>query len=290
MEVSPSGIAPAPIAKLRAGEIPTQTQSSIALSGDGLHWYIVNCSPDIRAQFDAFPALHPAPFQVRNSPLQAVFLTNADLDHTAGLLFLREGNSLTVHASKAVRECLTISLAFTSILEAFCGITWLEPSLDWQPLSLCNAKPSGLAYRAIPLPSPPPTFSSPLNSMEEQTLAFHFKDERTGQTVLMAPDVFEVTDPLRDALHTADAVLFDGTFWSDDELSQVKCTTKKASDMGHLPINSGSLDLLSQLPARHRIYLHINNTNPIFRVGSEERLAVENAGIAVGRDGMELEL
>jgi pyrroloquinoline quinone biosynthesis protein B len=121
-------------------------------------------------------------------------------------------------------------------------------------------------------------------------MAFLFRDEQTGGTLLIAPDVFEITKNLKDALQSADAVLFDGTFWSEDELGVVKPSARKASAMGHLPIKNGSLDILSRSSARHRIYLHINNTNPILFPDSAERQAVESAGIMIGCDGMEFEI
>ncbi|HEY0258026.1 MAG TPA: MBL fold metallo-hydrolase, partial [Candidatus Methylacidiphilales bacterium] len=127
-------------------------------------------------------------------------------------------------------------------------------------------------------------------SPEAQTVAFVFQNDQTGSTLLVAPDVFELNQKLETALPAADAVLFDGTFWSEDELSEVRPSARKASDMGHLPIKKGSLDLLAKLPARHRIYLHINNTNPIFRPGSLERRAVESAGVTIGHDGMEFKV
>lgn len=121
-------------------------------------------------------------------------------------------------------------------------------------------------------------------------MAFLIRDDQTGGVLLMAPDVFEITPQMKQALHSADAVLFDGTFWSEDELGSVKGGARAASAMGHLPIRNGSLEILADCPARHRIYLHINNTNPILRSNSSERQAVEKAGIAIGSDGMEFEL
>lgn len=275
----------------RRGSIQAQTQSSVAISSDGRRWFLINASPDLRAQFGAFAPLHPASSPARNNPLEAILLTNADLDHTLGLLLLREGEPLHLHASKAVREYLSCDLAFIPILTAFCGVVWHEPPVkQWASLSLKNGQPSGLAYQAIPLRSPPPVFSSNKTSINEQTLAFLIKDKRSGGTLLIAPDVFEITQNLEDALRNVDAVLFDGTFWSEDELGVVKTSARKASAMGHLPIKNGSLDILSRSPARNRIYLHINNTNPILFPGSTERQAVESAGIVIGCDGMEFEI
>jgi pyrroloquinoline quinone biosynthesis protein B len=266
-------------------------QSSVAISNDGHRWFLINASPDLRTQFCTFPSLHPASSSPRNSPLEAILLTNADLDHTLGLLFLREGEPLQLHAAQAVRECLSRDLAFTSILNAFCGVVWHQPPLDhWTSLSLRNGLPSGLIYQAIPLRSPPPAFSSRNASDEEQTFAYLFKDERTKGTLLLAPDVFEITETLESAVRSADTVLFDGTFWSEDELGVLKTSARNAAAMGHLPIKNGSLEILATSSARHRIYLHINNTNPILFPGSAEREQVESRGILIGCDGMEFEL
>jgi pyrroloquinoline quinone biosynthesis protein B len=275
----------------RRGSIPAQTQSSVALSGDGRRWFLINASPDLRSQFGAFAPLQPASFPIRNHPLEAVLLTNADLDHTLGLLFLREGELLHLHGAETVRDYLSRHLAFTSILESFCGVVWHDPPMRrWAPLLLASGEPSGLAYQAVPLRSPPPVFSVTDTSEKEQATAFLFKDEQTGGTLLIAPDVFEINQDLNHALQSADAVLFDGTFWSEDELGTVKASARKASAMGHLPIKDGSLDILCQIPARRRIYLHINNTNPILFPGSAERREVEGRGIVIGCDGMEFDL
>jgi pyrroloquinoline quinone biosynthesis protein B len=275
----------------RTGLIQAQTQSSVAVSSDGRRWFLINASPDLRAQFGAFPPLHPGSISTRNNPLEAVLLTNADLDHTLGLLLLREGEPLHLHASKAVREHLSRDLAFVPLLTAFCGVVWHEPPVEqWAPLCCADGQPSGLACRAVPLRSPPPVFSAAGFPVEEQAMAFLLRDERTGGALLVAPDVFEITQGLEDALQSVDAVLFDGTFWSEDELGVVKASARKASAMGHLPIKNGSMAILSRSPARHRIYLHINNTNPILFPGSAERRAVENAGIVIGCDGMEFEI
>lgn len=203
---------------------------------------------------------------------------------------LREGQPLQLHATAKVRDYLSGPLAFAPLLKAFCGVVWHDvPFKQWEPLVLRDGKSNGLSYRAISLPSPPPVFSAVDASSEEQTLAFLFRDDQTNGVLLVAPDVFEVTDELAVAIRDSDAVLFDGTFWSEDELGGVKARARQSSAMGHLPIGSGSLDILSHSSARQRIYLHINNTNPILMPGPE-RQAVEKAGLVVGEDGMEFEL
>jgi pyrroloquinoline quinone biosynthesis protein B len=262
----------------------------VAISYDGAHWFLVNASPDIRAQIGSFPGLHPYGASRRNTPIEGILLTNADLDHVAGILLLREGDPLHLHTSPPVRDSLTNELGFTGLLESYCGVVWHDvPIHRWAPLTLRQGTPSGLSYQAIPLPSPAPIFA-PNTPREEQTVAFLIKDEQTGGTILVAPDVFEITPQLAAAMQSASAVMFDGTFWSEDELGTVKDRARAASAMGHFKIQNGSLDVLAACPARHRIYLHINNTNPILRPGSPERATVEKAGIAIGHDGMEFEL
>jgi pyrroloquinoline quinone biosynthesis protein B len=239
---------------------------------------------------ESLPPIPPISPAIRRNPLEAVLLTNADLDHTLGLLMLREGEPLHLHASRPVRDTLSGALGFTSLLDAFCGAIWHElPVQRWASLDRADGKPSGLSYRALALPSPPPIFQSSSDA-QDQTMAFLVRDDATGGVVLIAPDVFKVTDELAEAIGQADAVLFDGTFWSEDELATVKATARPSSAMGHLPIRDGSLELLADSPARHRIYLHINNTNPILMPDRPERQAVEKAGIAVGWDGLEFEL
>ncbi len=106
----------------------------------------------------------------------------------------------------------------------------------------------------------------------------------------MAPDVGAWSDALIDEMQKSDAVLFDGTFWSGDELSRAKANARTADEMGHLTIRDQTLERLRKLPARHKIYIHINNTNPVLSPGSTERTAVESAGITVGYDGLEIKV
>jgi pyrroloquinoline quinone biosynthesis protein B len=140
------------------GRVRPRTQSSVALSADGRSWFLLNASPDIRAQMEIFPPLHPSGGSARNSPVQAVLLTNADLDHTLGLLLLREGEKLCIHAPSNVRAALSEGISLEPALRSFCGTEWIEPAPRPQPLRLRDGSPSGLAYEAIPLPGKPPRF------------------------------------------------------------------------------------------------------------------------------------
>lgn len=218
-------------------------------------------------------------------------MTNSDLDHVLGVFSLREGNGLDVYASSATRSVADSCLGLETVLNRFCGSTWHEPATtDFIQLAQESGSQRVLLYRAIELPGKPPPFAGTEKIRQGHSLAYQFKDPETGGRLLVAPDVAEINQGLREALATSDAVLFDGTFWSADELAKVRPGAQKASEMGHVTIRDGSLDLLTQSPASTKVYIHINNTNPILAAKSAERAAVEAAGIKVGWDGFEFDL
>ena len=252
----------------RIGKIAPQTQSSIAISGDseGLrHWFLINASPDLPRQIESTPRLQPHRDSLRNTPITGVLLTNADIDHALGLLHLRQQETpLVVYAADQTRTALAW---IDSVLARFCGIEWRKIGAAFQSFS------GNLAFRAIELP---------------RSVAFQFRDDTSGATALFAPSVGELSEELRNAVHASDVVLFDGTFWSDGELAVVRPGARTAREMNHLPISDGTLDLLHQSPARRKIYTHINNTNPILMPGTRERAQVEQAGIEIARDGLEI--
>ena len=252
-------------AAARNGEIAPQTQSSVAVSADNERWFLVNASPDLPRQIESTPALQPQPGSLRNSPIAGVLLTNADLDHTLGLLLLRQQQTpVLVYASDATRSALDW---LELLLHPFGGSNWRTASGDFNSLS------NGLAFRAIEL---------------HKSNAFQLRDEVSGRAALIAPVVGELTAELRDAVNTSDVILFDGTFWNDDELRAVRRGARSAREMNHLPISDSSLALLRHSPARRKIYMHINNTNPILMSGSRERALVQQAGIEIACDGLEI--
>lgn len=277
-------------AAARAGQIRPRTQSSVAVSDGHGAWFLINASPDLRAQIEANPDLQPTTGSGRNSPIAGVLLTNADLDHVLGLFLLREGGLLNIHATADTQSALDLSLGLNDILNAMCGTLWHKPPTA-RPAKLA-AQDSGmptLSYRAIELPGPPPRYVAK-RSKGVHSVAYEIRDEQTGGRLVVAPDVAGVNRSLQEALTKSDAVLFDGTFWSEEELSVAKPGASAAREMGHLTINGGSLPILERLKARHRIYIHINNTNPVLALGSPERAQVEAAGVVVGYDGLEFEL
>ena len=254
----------------RAGKIDPQTQSSIAIGADSeefQNWWLINASPDLSRQIESATRLQPRRNASRNTPIAGIFLTNSDIDHALGLLLLRQQEKpLVVYATDETRTALAW---LDRALARFCGIEWRTTTAKFQSLD------SGLAFRAIELPG---------------SVAFQFRDDTSGQTALFAPSVGSLTEQLRDAVHTSDVVVFDGTFWSDGELGRVRPGARSARQMNHLPINGGSFDLLRQSPARRKIYIHINNTNPILMPDAPEHAELEQAGVEVARDGLEIVL
>jgi pyrroloquinoline quinone biosynthesis protein B len=240
-------------------------QSSIAISGKDDRWFLINASPDLPRQIESTSKLQPRRAPLRNSPVAGVLLTNADVDHALGLVLMRQQEMpLVVHASDDIQAALRW---IEIVLQPFGGIEWRATSREFHSLG------PGLAFRAIEL---------------DKSIAFQFRDEISGASALIAPAVGQITDELRDAIHDASVVLFDGTFWNNDELHAVRPGARNAREMNHLPISEGTLDLLRQAPARRKIYTHINNTNPILSPGSPERSTVEQAGVEIARDGLEI--
>jgi pyrroloquinoline quinone biosynthesis protein B len=257
---------------------------------DGSDPWLVNASPDLRQQMGAWSGLQPAAAPWRNSPLRGVFLTNADLDHVLGLYLLREGPLLEVYAPDAVRRAAEEHLGLGNVLNRFCGISWKESSSQFTPVLGADRRSSGIQVRSIPLPASPPLFATSLGMVGTHSVAYEFLDPKTGGRLLVAPDVAEVTPELHEALASSQAVVFDGTFWSAEELAEVRPGARTAAQMGHVTVRDVSLELLRKSAAHFKIYTHINNTNPILSPGSAERAAVEAAGLIVGYDGFEFEL
>jgi pyrroloquinoline quinone biosynthesis protein B len=218
-------------------------------------------------------------------------LTNADLDHVLGVFSLREGAPVHLHATAGVRRVLDDSLGVSRVLDGLSGTVWHEPPTEnVGRLSAPGTSAGGLLYRAIELPDKPPRFAPKPLAEAAHNVADEFIDERTGGRLIVAPDVAGLNLRLREALAECDAVLFDGTFWSSNELAGISPGALSAEAMGHVTIKDTSLPLLAGLRSRQRVYIHINNTNPILAPGSPERAAAEAAGLGVGYDGLELEL
>src|SRR5437762_9636404 len=266
-------------------------QSSVAVSADGERWILLNASPDLRMQLAAHHELWPR--GVRVSPIGSVVLTDGEIDHTLGLLLLRESaDRLPVYAPAGVTALLGDEWPLYRVLSAYSGV---EPRAleEGRPVTLADGAgtPLGICCSATAVARRPPRYAraAPTQAFD---VGLRLTDERTGGTLAYVPTAGAMDDAVRRVAGGADLLFFDGTFWSDDELRAAGVAGPTAREMGHLPIGGpgGSLELLPQLDAKRVVLVHVNNTNPILCRSSAERARVEAAGIVVGEDAMEFEL
>ncbi|ABO59452.1 pyrroloquinoline quinone biosynthesis protein PqqB [Burkholderia vietnamiensis] len=276
-----------------SGIVP-RTQSSIAVSGNGVDWVLVNASPDILTQLRADPDLQPAR-QIRDSAIAAVMLCDAQIDHVTGLLMLRERTSpLPLYASAPVLEDLSTGLPLVPLLGHYCGVD-VNPIALREPFAIAGAP--GLRFTALPVDSKPPPYSPHrAASVPGDNIALLIQDTATGRQAFYAPGLADVDDGVRAAMRDAELVLVDGTFWTGTEMIDLGLSSKHAADMGHLAqrgdaAHPGMIERLGVLPASTRkVLTHINNTNPILDPGSPERAQLREHGIEVAHDGMQFEV
>jgi len=272
----------------------SRTQSSVAVSADGERWVLLNASPDLRTQLAAHRSLWP-PAGSRATPVRAVVLTDGEIDHTLGLLLLRESaDTLPVYAPVGVTALLGDEWPLYRVLSAYSGV---EPRAleEGRPIALTDrvGTPLGVCCSATAVARRPPRYAraAPTAAFD---VGLRLTDERTGGTLAYVPTAGAMDDAVRRVAGEADLLLFDGTFWSDRELGAAAggADTPTAREMGHLPVGGpgGSLELLPGLDAKRVVLVHINNTNPILCRTSAERAQVAAAGIVVGEDAMEFEL
>ncbi len=280
---------------LREGTVRAQarTQECVAVSADGAAWLLLNCSPEIRQQIEGFPGLHPR--GPRDSPIAAILVTNGDLDHCLGLLSLRESHPLVVYATEPVRRGFVEDNVLYRTLERFPGqVTWRTLKLGGdEEIVGPDGRPTGLAVTPLAVPGKPPIhLEHRAPPAAEDNIGVRVREQATGRVLAYCSAAAAVTGDMRRVLDGADAVFFDGTFWSSDELPALGLGTKRAEEMAHLPVGGpgGSLARLAGLRARRRVYIHINNTNPMLRDDSAERAQVDAAGWEIAGDGMEVRL
>ena len=280
----------------RDGSVPVEprTQECVAVSADGDAWFLLNVSPEIRTQIEAFPALHPR--RLRHSPIEGLVLTNGDLDHTLGLLSLREFHPLVVYATEAVRRGFVENNVLYRTLQRFAGqVTWRTLPLEGKvELSREDGRSSGLSVEAFPVPGKIPVHLEGLgwSPSSGDNVGLRIREHGSGGVLAYLSAVGRITREVLSAAERADCLFFDGTFWSEDELRELGASEKRASDMAHVPIGgeAGSLAALRAVRTPLRTYIHLNNTNPVLREDSPERAAVERAGWRIARDGMEIAL
>ena len=272
-------------AAVRAGAGIARTQSSVAVSADYRHWFLINASPDVRTQIEAFPGLHP--HDDRTTPLEAVLLTDAELDHTLGLLLLREARAgLVLYATPAMHQTLYDGSGLLRTLERYCPVEW-RPVIPGADLPLAD----GLCCRAFDVPTTKrPRFGPGVD--HGRVVGYRLSDERSGGTLVYLPGVPALTSTLRAEIQGCQCLLIDGTCWRDDELVRLGLAGKTSREMGHLPIDGpdGSLAQLRSLDVGRTIFIHMNNTNPILLADAPERRIVADNGMEVAMDGLEVKV
>lgn len=267
----------------RTGAIPALTQSSLACTADGSNWVVLNASPDIRQQIADAPPLHPT--GLRESPVKAVLLTNGDIDHVAGLLTLREKQSFTLYATREIHAVLAANPIFAALDGALVEriVVDLGAPVEIVP---------GLTAELFPVPGKVPLYlegDEVQTDLEgEQTVGVHLK--AAGESAFYIPGCAVVTEALRRRIDGADLVFFDGTLWQDDEMIRAGLGQKTGQRMGHISMSGpeGSIAAFDGLSVGRKVFIHVNNTNPVLRPDAPERRAAEAAGWTIGEDGMEV--
>ena len=271
-----------------------RTQSSIAVSADKEHWVLFNASPDLRQQINENDILHPRE-RLRHSPISAVVLTNADVDHIAGLLNLRESQPLRLYGTKRVLGVLESNPVFNVLNPEF--VSREAMPLD-VPLELMqpDSQPLGITIEPFAVPgkvalwledeSKGPNFGS----VDEDTIALKVSDLKGATKFFYMPACAAMTPDLGERLRGAPLVFFDGTLWVDDEMIRAHVGTKTGKRMGHISVSGddGTLKAFKDLDVARKIFIHINTTNPILLDDSPERAIVQGEGWEVSYDGMDI--
>ncbi len=285
--------------RARAGDpaAPPRTQSSIAVSADGGEpWFLFNASPDIRRQIELTRVLHPTHGR-RHSPIGGVVLTNADVDHVAGLLSLREKQPLTIHATPRVLDVLAANAIFGVLDNTMVRRTPLALDADTL-LATADGRAAGLSIRLFPVPGKVALYlenasaGPDFGTRPEDTVGVEIRAAGTNRSLFYIPGCAAVPDDLCRRLDGASLVLFDGTVWTDDEMPAHGVGSKTGQRMGHMCMSgpTGSIAALRGVAIDRRVFVHINNTNPVLLADSAERAEAEAAGWEIAEDGMEISL
>ena len=270
-----------------------RTQSSIFIRPDqAVDGVLFNASPDILEQIRSKPELQPAR-QQRDTAIAAVVLMDGQIDHATGLFMLRErGSPLPLWCTHEVEQDLTQGNPVLRVLGHYCGVDHHAIPLDGAVFELPGV--AGLQFRALPLDSKPAPYSPHReHPVPGDNIGMQVRDPASGKTLFYAPGLGEISPAVFDAMCGADAVMVDGTFWTDDEMVSLGISRKRAREIGHLPQSGpgGMIEWMARLPAHtRRLLIHINNTNPILNEDSPERATLARAGIEVCEDGMAIQL
>lgn len=275
---------------------PPLTQSSLAVRGSGSDWFLLNASPDLRAQIASAPPLQPRD-GARDSPIAGVVLTNADVDHVGGLLTLRESQPLALYATPRVDDALSANPIFRVLNPEY--VERRPLTLD-RPVELRDrgGAASGLEVEMFTVPGKVALYLEDASAGEgfgtrpEDTVGLEVRSPDDGSRFLYVPGCAAMTEELAARLKGAPLVFFDGTLWRDDEMIAAGVGVKTGARMGHMSMSGaqGSIAAFAPLEVERKIFIHINNTNPVLLADSAERAEAEAAGWEIARDGLEIEL
>jgi pyrroloquinoline quinone biosynthesis protein B len=267
----------------REGRATPRTQSSIVIRSGAEPWYLVNSSPDLLRQLEDLPADRSA---LRSNPIAGVVLTDGEIDHTAGLLLLRESQRpLQIYSTPEVRAALTSQYPLMTMLERYSGVDWHELSTDG-PTALAG---SSLSVEVFPTGGDAPLYMG--DAPGPSAVGLTVRDSAGDGTLVYVPAIEELGEATSARLAEGDVVLADGTFFRHDDLVSLGMGTRDSWAMGHAPLTGegGTLEALAALDAKVAL-VHINNTNPMLLEDSPERAEVEGRGLVISYDGMEIDL
>ena len=267
--------------------VPPRLQLQASISGDGQRWILLNASPDLRSQIESNPELQPTTANgERNTPIDAIVLTSADLDQVLGILLLREFQPLTIYATPLIRNILEANSFFKMMHRVPNQLTWV----DIVPGKTFLLRDSGIACTPIPLSGGLPLYAKEWNTGNSGDAAVGLLFESDGKRLAYTPAVPEITAELKAIYESCQVVLMDGTFWSDAELSSTHRGTPRAREIGHVPLAGpdGTIERMADVTSPEKIFVHINNTNPMLDPRSAEHKAVLQSGWTIGYDGWEL--
>ena len=284
--------------RARRGDPAAQaaSQSSIAVTADGKHWVLFNASPDLRQQINSNPAMHPSD-GLRHSPIVAVVLTNADVDHVAGLLTLRERHPLAVYGTQRVLSVLAENSIFNVLNPDFVDRRTLVLDQPFEPLTKAG-EPTGLLVEPFAVPGKVALYKEDaaagdyFGSVAEDTIGLRISERGGAKYFFYIPGCLNLPIDLAHRLRGAPMILFDGTLWHDDEMVVEGSSPKTGQRMGHLSMAGpdGTIARFASLDIGRKVFIHINNTNPVLLADSPERAEAEAAGWTVAHDGMEITL
>jgi pyrroloquinoline quinone biosynthesis protein B len=284
--------------RARAGDLvaAARTQSSLAVSADGEAWFLLNASPDLRQQINDTPPLHPKR-GLRHSPIAGVVLTNGDVDHVAGLLTLREGHAFALYATARVLRTLKENSIFNVLAADLVPRRTLTLETPTR-LAHADGTDAGIEIEPFAVPGKVALYledsaaGENFGTVAEDTVGLKVTSAADGRSFFYLPGCAAMTEALAARLDGAPLVFFDGTLWRDDEMIAAGVGTKTGRRMGHMSMSGpdGSIAAFADIRIGRKVFIHMNNTNPVLLADSAERAEAEAAGWDIAHDGMEIRL